>query len=322
MFTQHQYEELTRESWEPRIKNCCDKETQDEPRGCDCCYDDWVAELKDVNTRYTAAIEVSRQLKTKLDVVTDRRDKLKVWYDELTKANDIARKLCDQLEILLNQSEKISINTKWTVRAIKKLYCMIRDFYMQVDLVKTKYDQLLNCIKCLNNPVLAPGQGILKCLEEYGKKLEALIATRDQLIQALMAVIKIACRVNKNLEEDYGLITIILEWKAAFKCEESCTDDEDDNDHCDDDDSTGSKDKKDEYVSCLGGCELKPLIRFPICKDPYYKCLNKQYQKDKSMAEELAKELLDENKKKEALLACKQSLESAIKEVDPKLLCK
>jgi hypothetical protein len=64
------------------------------------------------------------------------------------------------------------------------------------------------------------------------------------------------------------------------------------------------------------------MLQFPICKDPYYKCVDDQYLADKKAAEDLAKELLKETKKKESLLACKQSLESAIKEVDPKLRCK
>ena len=46
------------------------------------------------------------------------------------------------------------------------------------------------------------------------------------------------------------------------------------------------------------------------------------YLADKAAAEKLNEDLLKENKKKESLLACKQSLEAAIKEVDPKILCK
>lgn len=325
MLTEHIYQELE-EGWDAKIKECCDKENPDDPRGCDCCYDTWVDELKEVKTKYSETEEKAKQLKEELTIVADRRDRLKAWYDELTKANDLHRKICDQLELILTQSDKISTNTDLAVRAIKTLYCMIRDFYFQVDVIKATYDRLLNCIKCLNNPAFAPGIGIMKCLEEYGKKLEAVIATRDELIKMLMAAIKIACRIHKNIAAEYGLITVITEWKTAFNCDILC------------DDSTSSSQttavikvtgkgtpppvQQEPVVSCLGPCDLEPMLQFPICKDPYYKCVDDQYLADKKAADDLAKELLKETKKKESLLACKQSLEAAIKEVDPKIRCK
>jgi predicted nuclease with TOPRIM domain len=168
MLTQHTYQKLE-DTWESKVKECCDMEDPDDPRGCDCCYDTWQDELKVVKTKYSESEEKAKQLKGELTIIVERRDRLKNWYDELTKANDLARKLCDQLELFLAQAEKVSTNTDLAVKAIKTLYCMIRDFYMQVDLIKTKYDRLQNCIKCLNNPALAPGVGIVKCLDEYGK---------------------------------------------------------------------------------------------------------------------------------------------------------
>lgn len=331
MLTEHTYQILP-ENWDSNIKECCDKENPDDPRGCDCCYDDWVKELKDVKGRYSAVEEKLSQLKKELSLVTERRDKLKKWYDELTTANDLARKICHQLEVLLTQAGKVGTNTYLTVKAIRKLYCMVRDFYMQIDKIKTIFDRLMNCIKCLNNPALAPGQGIMKCLEEYGKKLDVVIATRNDLIKMLMEVIKIACRINKNIEQDFGLSTVITEWKDAFNCEIPCGD------------TTGSSNDKgqgqkyqskgvsqqpqqqqqqqQQETSCLGACDLEPIFNFPICNDPYYACVDEQYKKDKARAEELATEVLEESKKKEALLACKTSLEAAIKEVDPKVICK
>ncbi len=321
MLTEHIYQKLP-DTWDEKIKECCNKEDPSDPQGCDCCYDTWQGELKDVLTKYSQTEEKAKQLKDQLAVVTDRRDRLKTWYDELTKANDLARMICDQLEIFACQVDKVSTNTDLAVKAIKTLYCMIRDFFMEIDLIKTKYDRLLNCIKCLNNPALAPGQGIMKCLEDYGKKLDILIATRDELIKMLMAAIKIACRINKNIAVDFGLATVISEWQTAFNCSVSC---DDNGDPCA---PTGNKVHSKGAAapaqpdSCLGACDMVPIMQFPICKDPYYTCVDEQYKADKKKAEDLAKELLTENKKKESLLACKTSLESAIKEVDPKNRCK
>ncbi len=324
MLTQHTYPTLPGD-WDEKIKDCCNKENPDDPKGCDCCYDNWQEELKDVKTKYSETEEKARQLKDQLSVVIDRRERLKNWYDELTKANDLARKICDQLEIFHTHTEKVAINTDLAVQAIKTLYCMVRDFYMQIDEIKVKYDRLQNCIKCLNNPALAPGTGILKCLEEYGKKLDALLATRDELIKALMIVIQLACRINKNIAEDYGLTVIISEWETGFNCTEGCGDEP--APPCppatEQKANTASQPVTTPATpSCLGACDLVPILHFPICKDPYYACVDDQYKADKKAAEDLAKELLKENKKKESLLACKQSLESAIKETDPKARCK
>ena len=332
MLTEHTYQNLP-ENWDSTIKECCDKENPDDPRGCDCCYDDWVEELKEVKGKYSATEEKVNQLKKELSLIIERRDKLKKWFDELTIANELARKICHHLDVLLCQADKVGKNTYLTVKAIRTLYCMVRDFYMQIDKIKTIFDRLMNCIKCLNNPSLAPGQGIMKCLEEYGKKLDVLIATRNDLIKMLMEAIKIACRINKNIEPDFGISTVITEWQDAFNCEIAC-----------DDTSGGSTDKgqgpkylskgapqqsqqqqqqqPQEETSCLGVCELEPMLQFPICNDPYYACVEDQYKKDKAKADQLTTEVLEESKKKESLLACKTSLEAAIKEVDPKVICK
>lgn len=324
MITEHTYQNLPVD-WDAKIRDCCNKENPDTPRGCDCCYDNWIEELKDVKVKYSSAEEKVKQTKEELLLVTDRRDKLKKWYDELTKANELARRICDQLEVLLAQTDKVGTNTGLAVEAIKTLYCMVRDFYMQFDYIKTTYDKLMNCIKCLNNPVLAPGLGIMKCLDEYGKKLDAVITTRNELIKMLMTVMKIACRINKNIEPNFGLSTVITEWKDAFNCETNCNDTT--SQPCDDKNkrmqTLGQDQQQEQDSSCLGSCDLVPILQFPIiCKEGYYECVEDQYQKDKTKAEELAKTLLEEMKEKEALLACKQSLEAAIKEVDPKMLCK
>lgn len=324
MITEHVYEQLEQEKWEGKIRECCQKEDPDDPKGCDCCYDSWQEELKDVKVKYAEAEEQARLLAAELAFVSDRRNKLKIWYDELTRADELSRQLCHQIEVFIDQIDKVTSNTKLAVKAIKILYCMARDFYMQIDLIKIRYDYLINCIRCLNEPALQSGQGIVKCLEEYGKKLDAVIATRDELIKLLMAAISLAYRIRKNIGKSYGLLTVVTEWKSALHCDDECGGSGEDKDQtsketkaesepCDDDDENPCMDRD---------CELKPILHFPICNDPYYKKTEEKYTKDKQCADKLAKELVELNKKKESLLSCKLSLEAAIKEVDPKTRCK
>jgi hypothetical protein len=270
-------------------------------------------ELNEINSRYSEADEEARQLSIELTYISGRRDHLKNWYDELTEAHDLSRQICDHLEIMRDQTVKVAVNTEYAVTAIGILYCMIRDFYMQIDWIKTKYDQIFTCIRCLNDPVLVSGQGIIKCLEDYGKKLEIVIATRDELLKMAMEAIYIAYRINNNLTKEFGLQMVIEEWQTTLNCGEPCS--EGGEAHCryDEDDS--------EEVKQPGNCILAPQLEFPICNDNYYQEIGDKYEIDKDLATDLAKDLIKLNKKKESLLACKQSLEAAIKEVDPKNRC-
>lgn len=330
MITEPVYEPLEPETWEDKIKECCQAENPDDPKGCDCCYDTWLAELKDVKTRYSEAEEQAKLLAAELAFISDRRNKLKAWYDELTKADELSRQLCDQIEVFIDQIGKVSANTRLAVKAIKILYCMIRDFYMQVDLIKVKYDYLINCIRCLNEPALAPGTGIVKCLEEFGKKLDVVIATRDELVKMVMAAIYQAYRIRKNIGKGYGLLVVMTEWKSAFHCDEDCAEPKDDS-RQEARTSTAAKgmaddpcgDNGDDENPCADqSCDLEPIWHFPICNDSYYRNTERKYKKDKQCADKLSRELVELNKKKESLLSCKLSLEAAIKEVDPKMRCK
>lgn len=316
MITKHTCEKVKETPWKDKIKECCDMEDPDDPKGCDCCYDTWREELKEVNTNYSEADEEARQLSSDLAYISERKNKLKIWYDELTQAHDLSQQICDQLEVMQDQIEKVAQNTEYAVKAIKILFCMVRDFYMQVDSIKTKYDQIYTCIRCLNDPVLVPGHGILKCLEEYGKKLDDVIATRDELLKMVMKAIYIAYRINKNLSEEYGLHMVIGEWKTTFNCDEPCGDKGKAKSRYG---QSTSEEEQDEEENST--CKLSPRLKFPVCNDPYYGEIRDKYEADKAHASDLAKDLIELNKKKESLLACKQSLETAIKEVDPKIRC-
>jgi hypothetical protein len=48
---------------------------------------------------------------------------------------------------------------------------------------------MVNCIKCLNNPALVSGQYLWYFLLRLWKKLDAVIQTRDALIEAIIMAI-------------------------------------------------------------------------------------------------------------------------------------
>lgn len=311
------YEPLNAE-WDKKIKECCDKPDGEIPPG-DCCYDNWTAELKEVNKAYQQAEEEAKQKSAEFTYVSERRDQFKKWYDELTKANELEKAICDQLDVFFCQVQKVGINTQFTVDAVKILFCMIREYYLQLDKLKEKYDALIDCIKCLNSPGLTPGAGLMKLIEDYGVKLAAAQASRDELLKLIIAALGMAEKIDLNIGPDYGLQTVVNQWKDVLNCCEEC--------------GAASEQEKKKPEAKQGiqsadddcadeDCKLKPMLKMPICNDPYYGQTYEKYQKDDADAKQLAKDLLALNKKKESLQACKQSLELAIKEVDPKTRCK
>ena len=143
---------------EPRVKDCCEKEKKppETNNGSgDCCYDEWTLEFKDYDTKYQNADRLVTTLTERRMHLGTQKDMWKLWKDEMDKVCDFSEKICHQLEVLLHQTHRVSRNQWLTKRAINLLYCMVRDFYMQIDEIKVKYDRLQNCIKCLNNPALA-----------------------------------------------------------------------------------------------------------------------------------------------------------------------
>jgi hypothetical protein len=212
--------------------------------------------------------------------------------------------------------EKICQVTEKTGTAVEILFCMAKDLYMRVDTLKAEYDELMQCISCLKNPGLAPGTGIVKCLEDYGKKLDAVITTRDELIAKIIAALELAYGMHTDLCKEYGLKHILMYWRSIFRC-----------DGCGEGEGTGQQ-KKQGYKGIKGSgtgmecCELHPEITFPIDEDPYYKDLLEECAEKKAKTETLKQERDNANETRDALQACKDSLETAIKEVDPKNKCK
>jgi hypothetical protein len=350
MLTNHNYIDII-EKWDEadeykaKIKDCCKKEGPDDTNCTDCCYDTWRAELKDIVQVYTQEKELADQLEKRLVFITDRRNRYKTWLDELIKAEEYATAICYQLDLLAGQSQKIWYNACNAVEAIEILFCMIREFYGQVDYLKTRYDELQNCISKNNDPSLEKGKGILGCLDKYFEKLDAIIKTRDEIIKAVIEAIKLAnllrnniytlecpgdeydpckpetpcnCKPDEKTPSEYGFKTIICEWYCAFRCDEPCPEP----DPCKDQQQIPQPKPPQTLPVCEVDCELNPSIEFPICKDTYKLCVDKWYREDDKTVRDLSKDLNEKNKTKESLLACKQSLDKAIAEADPKIRCK
>ena len=344
MLTKHKYIKSEEDLTKGKIFDCCNTNVPGDTTCEDCCYDTWRDELKKVNQRYSEAVENSLQIKNSLTFITDRRDKFKTWMDELLKAEDLARKICNQLEIIAVQSDKIWYNSTKAVAAIEIVFCMIRDFYMRVDYIKKRYDDLQICINNNNDSSLVKGQGLLKCLDDYFIKLDAVIKTRDEIIKLAVEAVKLCNLIRNNISTSetiegydpcntpkpcncttdgpsfYGFKTIICEWYCSFGCDEDCV-------PCIENNGQPAPTQK-TMGSGIGdsnpavSCELEPTFNFPICNDEYKCRVEKWYKDDEQKVKDLSTTLKEATKEKEALQACKSSLQKAIIEVDPTNRCK
>ena len=308
------YEKLG-DGWktDPDIE-CCTKDPSETPPGCDCCYDTWKEELIVVKRNYNKANEEAIQANERYKFIVWQRDKFKAWLDDLIKTHQLSQDICNQFEVTISQTEKICTNSDKTVDAIEILFCMVRDLYEQVDLILTIYNQIDACIKCINSEELPENSGIRKCLKIYWEKLDAVIKTRNEVIKALMKAIRDANVLHESICSDFGLIAVITEWEDILNCKEQCNGGQPPEDPC--------KEQVKDHTQAVVECALIPVLTFPICNDSYYAWVKKHYEDDVKAANDLATELVAANKKKEALAACQNSLIAALKEVDPKELCK
>lgn len=347
MLTQHNYSKIASGWDEDTILECCQSNKTDQP--CtDCCYDSWVTELNKVNPAYNAIVELTAQLQTKFDFITSRRDRYKSWVDELDKAELLARDICSQFNLIAVQSEKIWYNSCQAEKAIEILFCMIRDTYMQIDELKTLYDSLQSCITRNNDPALGKGQGILKYLDDYKSKLDATVKTRDDVIKNIVLAIQLAALLRNGISTrdcpdtgqsynpcdpdqapcadlsetaNYGFKTVICEWYNAFACDTPCSD-SDTNTPSQSSKSYTHHEGKDNETDSDTDCELVPTFDFPICSNSFKTDVQSWEDEDNITIATLTDQLNEAKMKQQTLLACKNSLDLAIKAVDPTTRCK
>lgn len=312
MLTQHNYCPLPPD-WDEDIIDCCPVPPTGDPGGSDCCYDSWKEQLDRVNRKFREADEKAKCLQRQLDSALMFRDKYKAWFEDLSRTNELAEYICQHMHVFASQVDNICCTTQNSAQAINLLFCMVRDFYIRVDKLKEEYDNLINCIKCLNRPEL--NGGIIDCLGEYYKKLEAVINTRDKIVELLVKALKLAFEINSSICSRYGLQKLILEWQHTLNCRWVATDE-------DQYKGKHKPDKGDRDCRLPETCELLPMLTFPLKSDPYYNDLKQDRQYWEDRIEELNDKLLTANKEKEVLLANKSNLEKAILEVDPKNKCK
>jgi hypothetical protein len=307
-----------------KIHRCCPEPPPTHPEppcNPDCCYDAWNWELIQVNIKLKDVGCELADAQKHLTVVTTRFNRLKAWHEELTKANELTFAICRQLKLIEGQLESICKNTCYTVNAVEILYCMIREFYYTLDCLWEKYDRIMNCIKNLQYPSLNTTSGIGKVLSDYGTALTAVTGTRDALIALMMKVVDGALKLHDELCDDCGYQLLISHCRESFHCGIPCGEPE----HHPHPiplpaSQPGYGPQQPGYAPPEPVAEefcLAPMLRFPICNDPYYQLIADLYREEKLVVDQLTEQVNDLTKEQVTLTAIQQSLIKALKEVTP-----
>jgi len=321
-----EFEVVEKIDWDiVKVQRCCPEppRTPPNPTGPDCGYNTWNWEKKIVDWELKEVNSELTHVQKHLVVATTRYTRLKQWHDELTAANELAFKICRQVEVIEAQLENICRNACYTIKAVEILYCMVREFYEVVDGLHGKYDRLMNCIKCMNNPALTPTQGIGKYLTDYGSALTAVINTRTTLIPLLMVAVDSAIKLHREICDHYGYRKLILLWEELFHCGIPCEEEGHPHHHHPEPPvpTPRIRNTGEETLTVGVGAEeslcLEPIFHFPICNDPYYIEIWELYETEKKEVHELTRESNELTKTQVALTAKQQSLVKALKEVTP-----
>jgi hypothetical protein len=226
---------------------------------------------------------------------------------------------------------------------------MIRDIFNQIDNIKLIYDSLQTCITRVNDPSLIPNQGILQNLIDYKLKLDAVIKLKDEIMKSIIDAIRLSNLIRNNIstkdcpaagdnynpcppndepcvslegEAYYGFKTIICEWYNAFACDTDCSESPAQQGREKQGYSRSMQHQQPQSSSSTEECVLEPTFDFPVCKNSFKGEVEGWLQSDEEMIKTLTEQLNKVKIDKETLLACKTSLESAIKATDPALRCK
>ena len=288
------------------IFECCDFPHQPPPGTGDCCYDQWTVDKNEVSAQLKHATSRAAHKAKHYAAVTEWYTILKGWRDDWEQADHKADALCRNLELFIRHLRRVCKITKKTDTAIDILFCMIKDIYVLVDCLKERYDDLYKCINCLKDPALASG-GIRSCLDDYGKKLDAVIAQRDAILAKIISVMEYAYDLHDGICDDYGLKNILSFWRRILNCEGHC-----DPSPCPDEEPC------EPGVEC---CELEPMMTFPIDQDPYFLEIKTLCEEVKIKMNDLKRESDEANEKKASLQACLDGLNTALQASGPSTRC-
>jgi hypothetical protein len=292
---------------------CCppDRDPKQPPSGQDpdCCYNTWQHELNHVNRILADRQSELTYINKHLQAATDRLTRLSTWNSELVLANDLALKMCAQLELIEGQLIVVCRNTGYTRQGIELLVCMVRDFFGTVDELQLRYDRIITCLKALNNTALTLTTGIGLTLSNFGTALTAITAMRDTLIQQVITVFSAAVGLHDQIcDQGHGYKKLIGIWRDTLGCNISC------------EEGFWAADparKGAPPPNMPDPFWLDPILKLPLCNEGYVFEIAELYKSEKKLVKQLTDDQTRVTGDINHLTMVQLGLTSGIKEVLP-----
>lgn len=294
---------------------CCVVPTP--PGGSDCgCIDTWKQEYREKSSAYRSKLSEEKQKKEALAKAIEWRDALRKCFDSITVTHEKAQVVSSQMEVFADLLGRVCINTGKSVKVIESLLCMVMKLYGCIDNLKGKYDGLKRRIDCIKDPGLKQGEGILKCLDEYAKRLQEVVDTANGLLNSIVKALKAANLLDEYVCHEYGLKVNLQQLKGLFNGQNGAA--------AQAKTAVAFDPKPPSTFPCNSGKLDKP-IQFPLNTDKFFTDTKAQLDEANGRLDGpggLKSEYEKAAKEKNLLQACANSLEKAIKEWQEAKGCK
>ena len=256
-------------------------------------------------------------------------NKLKIYCENVEQTNDLIAEILVELGQFCGQVQVVCENTKCVVQALDVLFCYLKDFFTCTDALNTSLSNLINRIKCLNDPNLGSSI-ILKCLNDMSEKLTATIAGQREILKLIINILKMA-RILKEMiceseEHDCGLYdqlgALLLRFNHSGSTPGASVSTNPDSSPApapSTNPDTESPSCEDEEASCTGELDNKPVM--PLDQDDYWDTTKDQYSRaqEESATNKANYDACREEQKK--LEACKKRLSDAVAAAEEAKAC-
>lgn len=271
-----------------QISKDCTGEGDSGSGGDNDCLSKWKDKKEEANSKLEIANAAVSKATKKVENIMHWEAKLKVYWESIEKTDEIANKVAREIYILKCYVESFCTNAECMVEALEILYCETRTIYDPcVNEMVILIDRINKCLVCITDPAFDRSQGITKAIDAYAAKLKELADLQKDALTKIVKALECANIIfyticdTTDKKQDFKCDSLEKEIEALLINFGNCQE-------CSDDDEGISCDP----LICTSMCKnLEPIPVMPLCKDPYFKETQSEYEQAKKDREEAKNEL-------------------------------
>lgn len=274
----------------------------------DECIELWESQLEDAVNQLSIKTAEFNQLNASFGDLTQWVTQLQSCLDSFDETDGIRDEVLTTLTIFNAQTTVVCNNIACLKEGMEILYCDIIRLTKCVENLYVKVLRLKNDIDCLNNPSFNPSSSVFyKCLCDLQAQIELVLEMHETMINQVLHIAHIIYLMECMIcNEHNSLLSKINELLELFGGEP-------DQDFCGSghQQGGGAPESDHEKLLCTESLE-KPNL--PISDMDLYQEIKVELTTAEVKWEECKKGLEQCQKDKMKLVACKESLDNAIKE--------